>query len=54
MTYQSAPEARIAACRVLYGAAAARGRLPFAVGPYPVGTGVPYDAVRATSGEGMP
>ncbi len=54
MAYQSAPEARIAACRVLYGAAAARGRLPFAVGPYPVGTGVPYDAVRATSGEGMP
>jgi beta-N-acetylhexosaminidase len=54
MVYQSAPEARIAPCRVLYGTAAARGRLPFAVGPFPVGTGVQVDAIRAASGEAMP
>jgi beta-N-acetylhexosaminidase len=54
MVYQSALEARIAACRVLYGTAAALGRLPFAVGPYTVGTGVQYDAIRAASGEAMP
>jgi beta-N-acetylhexosaminidase len=54
MAYQSAPEARVAVCRVLYGAAAARGRLPFAVGPYPVGTGVQYDAIRAASSDAIP
>jgi hypothetical protein len=54
MVYQSAPEARIAACRVLYGTAAARGRLPFAVGPFPAGTGVQIDAVRVPRGEPMP
>jgi beta-N-acetylhexosaminidase len=54
LSYQSTPEARIAACRVLYGAAPARGRLPFAVGPYPVGTGVQYDTVRPLAGEEMP
>jgi beta-N-acetylhexosaminidase len=54
LTYQSAPEARIAACRVLYGAAPAQGRLPVAVGPYPVGTGVWYDVVRPLAEAGMP
>jgi hypothetical protein len=39
---------------VLYGAAPARGRLPFEVGSYAVGTGVQYDAVRSMREEGMP
>lgn len=52
--YHAAPEARVAVCRVVYGAAPARGRLPVAVGPYPVGTGVQYDTVRFLTEESLP
>jgi beta-N-acetylhexosaminidase len=54
LTYQSTPEARIAVCRVLYGAAPARGRLPIKVGPYPVGTGVRYDALPVFGPDDIP
>lgn len=54
LTYDSIPAAHLAACRVLYGVAPARGRLPVPVGPYPAGAGVLYDAVRSLVPPEMP
>ncbi len=54
LTYQSSPEARIAACRVLYGAAPAQGDCRSQWGPTPSGRACSIDAVRPTTDAGMP